>query len=196
MMKMSDSLDTNALVTPTAFSDIFNYAFKIIVGEEGNYGNDSNDPGNWTGGAKNSGLLKGTKYGISAASYPSLDIANLTLDAAKEIYWTDYWLLAKCDSIPNMLAMTYFDSAVNQGVGEAVKLIQSAFKAIVDGDFGPKTKATVNHFCSTYGVNYATTLYLTERLHRYLSGLSSEYMNGAENRLYNIAICAAQYTGA
>ena len=33
-----------------------------------------------------------TKYGISQAAYPGVDIENMTADTAKGIYGTDYWL--------------------------------------------------------------------------------------------------------
>jgi hypothetical protein len=38
--------------------------------------------------------LKGIKYGISAASYPTLDISNVTLTQAQDIYEADYWAKA------------------------------------------------------------------------------------------------------
>ena len=57
----------------------FKQAFDLLIGHEGGYTNNPNDPGNWTGGKVNSGTLRGTKYGISAASYPTLDIKNLGL---------------------------------------------------------------------------------------------------------------------
>lgn len=53
---------------------------------EGGYSSNRKDPGNWTGGKVGAGVLKGTKYGIAAHSYPNLDIKNLTLDDVKPIY--------------------------------------------------------------------------------------------------------------
>jgi hypothetical protein len=35
---------------------------------------DERDPGNWTGGAIGKGELRGTKWGISAQTYPQIDI--------------------------------------------------------------------------------------------------------------------------
>jgi hypothetical protein len=37
---------------------------------EGGLSMDERDPGNWTGGAIGKGELRGTKYGISAQTYP------------------------------------------------------------------------------------------------------------------------------
>jgi lysozyme family protein len=98
---------------------IFERAFANTVGEEGGYTTNPADPGNWTGGAVNAGELKGTNYGISAASYPALDISGLTLDQAHAIYRRDYWDRLRADDLPPALALLAFDAAVNNGVGRA-----------------------------------------------------------------------------
>jgi lysozyme family protein len=97
----------------------FEAAFAAVVGIEGRYSTDPQDPGNWTGGAINVGILKGTKYGISARAYPNLDIANLTLDQAKTLYQSDYFEACHCDQMSWERALTVFDCAVNQGQGIA-----------------------------------------------------------------------------
>ena len=68
----------------------FDRMFDIVVGHEGGYTANPADRGNWTGGAIGSGTCRGTRFGISAAAYPGLDIANLTIDAAKALYQRDY----------------------------------------------------------------------------------------------------------
>ena len=55
----------------------FKIAFKEIIGVEGGYVNNPNDKGGET------------KYGISKRAYPNLDIKNLTLKKAEEIYYND-----------------------------------------------------------------------------------------------------------
>lgn len=67
-----------------------------------------------------------TKYGISQKSYPDLDIANLTLEQAKEIYKRDYWDAMKCDTFMFPECMVLFDSSVNCGETQTKKwLIES-----------------------------------------------------------------------
>ena len=117
----------------------FDAAFALIHGTEGNYGCDPGDKGNWTSGHVGVGDLKGTKYGISAAAYPSLDIKNLTLDQAKHIAKIDYWDRISGDQIPAMVAYAMFDAAYNQGVTEAIKLAQTALKLSTDGQLGMAT---------------------------------------------------------
>ena len=64
----------------------FEQAFAIVVGHEGTFCAERRDPGNWSGGAVGKGELRGTRFGISAAAYPTEDIANLTCAAAERIY--------------------------------------------------------------------------------------------------------------
>ncbi len=78
---------------------------------EGGYVNNPNDPGGET------------KFGISKASFPNLDIANLTMDEAMSIYNKRYWQPIQLDNYPLPIALFLFDTAVLQGVSSAVKLI-------------------------------------------------------------------------
>ncbi len=107
---------------------VFDQAFAIVVNAEGGYTTNPSDPGNWTGGAVNVGVCRGTKYGISAAAYPSLDIASITLWQAQAIYERDFW--------PAVLT---FDAAVNSGIEQAAKWLQRALGVVQDGQIGPVT---------------------------------------------------------
>ena len=104
----------------------FDRAFAITVGHEGGYSTNPADPGNWTGGAPNQGELRGTKFGISAASYPDLDIAALGLVEACAIYKRDYWDRIGADKLPPPLALLAFDAAVNNDVGRARQWLAQA----------------------------------------------------------------------
>lgn len=105
----------------------FDQAFSILMKHEGGLVDHPNDPG---------GL---TKYGISQRAYPALDIRNLTLEQAAQIYRRDYWGPAGCDSVPDALRMDLFDMAVNSGVKTAVKCLQRAVGEEEDGVIGPHT---------------------------------------------------------
>jgi lysozyme family protein len=97
----------------------FEQAFARIIGNEGGFTSNQLDPGNWTGGKPGEGECRGTKYGISAHAYPSLDIAGLTLADAYAIYRRDYWNKLDADGLPPALALLVFDAAVNNGPGRA-----------------------------------------------------------------------------
>lgn len=116
-------------------------AFERVVELEGALSMDPRDPGNWTGGSPGAGELRGTKYGISAKAYPSLEIASLTLGEARDIYRRDYWDAVRGDELPWPWAFAVFDAAVNQGVGAAVRMMQDALGVLVDGVIGPRTLA-------------------------------------------------------
>lgn len=117
----------------------FNDAYPMVVFHEGGYSNNPNDKGNWTGGKIGVGELKGTKYGISAAAYPNLDIQNITQQQAMDIAKHEYWDVMHCDEIPWPLSLFVFDCAYNQGVTAATSLLQDALGVDVDGRFGPIT---------------------------------------------------------
>lgn len=84
-----------------------------------------------------------TKWGVSQRAYPDLDIEALTREDAVEIFRRDYWLAAKCDRLPPPVSVLVFDSAINQGVGAACRLLQKAARVKVDGDIGAATLAAV-----------------------------------------------------
>lgn len=119
--------------------DIFDRCFAIILGTEGGFTEDPADPGNWTGGRVGQGACKGTKFGISAAAYPGLDIASLTSAEAKALYRRDYWDKVVGDLLPPPLALIVFDAAVSNGRYRAAVWLQQAAGVTADGVIGPVT---------------------------------------------------------
>lgn len=91
----------------------------FVMKWEGGFQNYHSDPGNWTGGEVGSGEQKGTKYGISAAAYPNLDIYNITKELAEELYRRDYYIASGADKLEWPLDLLVFDTAVLHGVGTA-----------------------------------------------------------------------------
>lgn len=104
-----------------------------VIDHEGGYVNDPKDRGGET------------KYGISKRWYPEINIKDLTLDQAKNIYYEDYWIPSKADELPEDIRATYFDMCVNLGQKRAVKILQESVnsaggpKLAVDGQIGPQT---------------------------------------------------------
>jgi lysozyme family protein len=121
----------------------FDKAFAIVVNAEGGLSLNPKDPGNWTSGKVGVGELKGTKYGVAAASYPKLDIKNLTIDDAKAIYKSNYWDKVSGDLFPYEIALPLFDAAINQGITRAIIQLQVAVGVNPDGVMGPGTIAAV-----------------------------------------------------
>jgi len=122
----------------------FEKAFTFTLQHEGKFSTDPNDPGNWTGGKKGKGILKGTKYGISAKAYPKLDIQSLALNDANSIYYRDYWLLSGAWRLaPTAPSIAYrlFDLSVNCGISRASRLLQEALNAVCLGEVPPRRRA-------------------------------------------------------
>lgn len=107
----------------------FQRALNFTLKFEGGYSMVRSDPGNWTGGKVGVGVLKGTKYGIAAHSHPHLDIKNLTITQAGEIYSQKYWSPAECNRLADGVDGAVFDYAVNSGVAAALK----SLRAVVGG---------------------------------------------------------------
>ena len=116
-------------VTADGQSPRFRAALELVLDVEKGFANHA-----WDNGGK-------TKFGISARSYPELDIENLTREQAAAIYWRDFWQVAPCAELPWEIGYPLFDAAVHHGPGRAVKLLQSAIGATADGEWGPKSAA-------------------------------------------------------
>jgi lysozyme family protein len=119
--------------------DKFPQFIERLLNHEGNYSNDKNDPGNWTGGAVGQGVLRGTKFGIAANTYPNLDIEALTREQAIQIYRSDFWEKVKCQEMPPVVAFQLLDGAVNSGISQSLRWIQRAAGIADDGHVGPIT---------------------------------------------------------
>lgn len=119
----------------------FEYCIEKIGIAEGGFSGDRYDRGNWTSGQVGIGALKGTKFGISAMSYPSLDIKNLTWDQAKEIYLNDFWIKYRIGEIYAPIRLFVLDSVINHGGAGGIKLLQRVCGVKQDGVVGPVTIA-------------------------------------------------------
>ena len=111
---------------------VFDKSFEVLMRVEGGYVDDPNDKGGKT------------KYGISQKSYPNIDIAILTKEEAKQIYYDDYWNRCKCRFLPDCLSLAVFDFAVNSGNKTAIKKLQSCLGVKVDGVIGNQTIGACN----------------------------------------------------
>lgn len=151
---------------------LFNEAFDELIHSEGGYTDDTQDSGNWTSGIIGKGDLKGTKYGISAASYPHLDIKSLTLSDAKLIYKRDYWdvwdsLPGMSNAFPDSLLYELFDAAVNTGMQNAKRFLQRAVNVADDGLIGPVTIAALDNALTKHGIARVEMWFLAEKQEHY-----------------------------
>lgn len=99
----------------------FDEAFAAVLKIEKGYVNNKFDNGGET------------KFGISKKTYPEIDIVNLTLEKAKDIYFYDFWNcdLLKLSKIPDKeIAIELFDTSVNMGQDDAGIFLQTALNHI------------------------------------------------------------------
>lgn len=99
----------------------------------------------WEGGLADVPEDRGgrTRYGISSAAHPDIDIDELDLPAALAIYRRDYWDAIRCDELPTVVGLVAFDGAVHAGAPRSARWIQTVVGTTPDGVVGPKTLASV-----------------------------------------------------
>ena len=110
-------------------TDHFDAAVALTLSYEGGYADDPLDPG------------RETKFGISKAQYPGVNITGLTRGGAEAIYRRDYWDRYRCAELPPPLAVCYFDALVNHAPANPARWLQAALGVAVDGGVGPRTLA-------------------------------------------------------
>ncbi len=149
----------------------FEKAFNFVINAEGGYVNHPKDPGGET------------KFGISKRTYPFLDIKNLTLDKAKELYFMDYWEKVKADALPSTIQLAVFDAAVNQGPAFAVGTLQACLGVKVDNVIGPKTLEAL----SKADARKLLRAYMDRRLLRYFEARNAHlFLKGWMARLLDV----------
>lgn len=120
----------------TAFAE----ALALTLRFEGGYVNDPAD----RGGATNFGVTQRVyDHYRNGLGIPPRDVKGITPVEVQSIYEYSYWLPARCDVLvadgKPKLATVHFDTAVNSGVGRAVKFLQRALELDADGIWGPDT---------------------------------------------------------
>lgn len=91
-----------------------------------------------------------TKFGITQMTYPDLDIKNLSIAKAKDLYYNDWWLKYKFTRISGVAIKTkLFVAAINEGAPMAFRCLQRALRAcgqtvIEDGVLGAQTLQACN----------------------------------------------------
>ncbi len=142
----------------------FEQAFAVVVGHEGGFDATRADPGNWTGGRVGAGELRGSKFGISAAAYPMLDIASLALADAQAIYRRDYWDRIAAERLQPPLALLLFDAAVNNGGDRAARWLQTIVGAVADGMIGDQTLGAITAYVAAHGGAALCAEFMAQRL--------------------------------
>lgn len=113
----------------------FDRAFDRLIGNEGGYSNNPADPGGET--------MWGITIAVARENGYLGPMVDMPRDTAKVIYRAKYWDAAQCEQLPFSVAFQVLDAAVNHGVTQSIRFLQSACKVPVDGSIGAQTIAAV-----------------------------------------------------
>lgn len=167
---------------------LFNDALKLILSYEGGYVNDKNDHG----GATNYGVTQRVydAYRKTNKKGTLVGVKDITMEEVEDIYFSEYWLQAKCDKLPPHLAIVVFDTAVNSGVGRASKFLQRVVGASEDGIIGKGTLALVATACTPDDMA-VTNKYIDIKIQFYKDiverdGTQVKFLKGWLNRANNL----------
>lgn len=113
----------------------FNTAFDRLVGNEGGYVNNPNDPG----GETNLGVTWPILHrAIGAGVVPEdTTIKSLTTAQAKAIFMAFFWKPLHCDEMPKVMQFQLADWGYNSGIETGIRGYQRALGVADDGNFGP-----------------------------------------------------------
>lgn len=176
----------------------FEHALDVTLGDriEGGYSNNPKD----RGGPTNMGMSLRAVRALDAEGKLSAflkdefdvnddglideaDVPGWTRSAAERFYAQFYWEPIKGDELPWPLALLAFDSAVNEGVGSAIRHLQRTVRVAEDGIIGPATLAAARRYALTAG-ELMLRQFSVNRLDRY-RGLADadEFFRGWSGRV-------------
>lgn len=84
-----------------------------------------------------------TKYGIAQKANPEVNVRNLDLLGALDVYERKYWRLGACDRLEYPLNIMHFDGCVNHGVTRGCRFLQRAAGVTEDGIIGRMTLSAI-----------------------------------------------------
>jgi lysozyme family protein len=154
----------------------FREALPFVLRWEGGYVHHPDDPG----GATNKGVTQRVYDAWRAGEgLGKRSVRLVEDDEVRAIYETGYWLPPRCDALRSHLDLVQFDTAVNMGVGRAVRFLQASVGCPVDGEFGPATQgaaalcdlaSTIAAYCTAREVYYRSLALKRPNLAVFLKG--------------------------
>lgn len=192
---MASAIQTNG---PNATLPAWARAWILAV--EGGHSNDASDRGGET------------RFGISKAAHPDVDLDTLTQDGAAAIYGYWYWRPIRGAELPTAAALAVFDAAVIHGVGAAVTMLQRTLRTIgayeprsahvaLDGIVGPNTIAAARRGFAPERRIDTLAWYLAERT-LYIAAIArrdqsqQRFLRGWARRLFLLEATCLQIGGA
>jgi len=104
-------------------NELFKKALAFVLKWEGGFVDDPDDKG----GATNKGITQNTYNAyLKQKGLAQKSVKNITQSEVEAIYYSRYWLAAKCDTMSKQFAVLAFDTAVNMGVGRVAQFLKAA----------------------------------------------------------------------
>lgn len=153
-------------------------ALQFVLRWEGGFVDDPVDPG----GRTNQGVTQVVydTWRKRQGFQDSKDVKQISAEEVHAIYENDYWRPPGCNVLEGPLDLVQFDTAVNMGVGRAVRFLQSAVGCKEDGSFGPNTREHVsgckdigkliNDYCDARQAFYERLVEKKPELKKFLKG--------------------------
>ena len=90
-------------------------------------------------------------------------LCHILDDQVADIYRKYYWGRVAGSALSDGLDFAVFDTAVNMGPAQAVRLLQRIVGMPADGVIGPKTIAAVDDYVDAHGVHQLIAAYIEAR---------------------------------
>lgn len=123
----------------------FGKSLDSVFLHEGGFVNHPDDPG----GATNFGITIGTLSDYLGRDATEEEVQSLDPKVAAQIYKRNYWDKVRGDDLPDGVATSMMDFAVNSGPSRATKMLQRVVGVTEDGKLGPITLAAVKEMESS-----------------------------------------------
>jgi len=157
-----------------------------VIAREGGYVDNPAD----AGGPTKYGITLATLHDWRRAPVSAADVANLSETEARQIYRARYVAPFGPGLDPRLLE-ELFDFGVNSGVGAPASALQTVLKreglydGVIDGDFGPKSRAALAKVTNWPALFYAVKCERYELLLRYIGRRwdQAQFATGWANRL-------------
>lgn len=103
--------------------ELFKKALAFVLKWEGGFVDDPDDKG----GTTNKGITQNTYNAyLKQKGLPQKSVKNITQSEVEAIYYSRYWIAAKCNTMTKQFAVLAFDTAVNMGVGRVSQFLKAA----------------------------------------------------------------------
>ena len=170
----------------------FEDCLALILQFEGGYSDNPDDPG----GATCDGIEQ-PEYDTYRESIgeTAQTVADITTTEAGAIYAANYWAPTHAPYLQSPLDVVMFDSAVNCGVGTAIKWLQAALGIPQTRVFDNDTSAAYHLYDNAHGTTPLAQAVLRQRVAYYetlpqKNPALAEFLQGWLNRVNELQRCA------